>query len=948
MEKYTNLIVFILLSATAWGQSGNSTLSGTVKDLRGAPLGGARVTITNTSTRAQVEVVADASGLFRSGGLTAGRYRLDVESSGFAPLTRESVGLQDGQTLALDLVLEVSAQSDAVTVTARRVEEEAQSVPIPVSVVSGSVLERAAAFNVNRLKELIPTVQFYSSNPRNSAINIRGLGAPFGLTNDGIEPGVGFYVDGVFYARPAAGTLDFLDLERIEVLRGPQGTLFGKNTTAGAINIVTRRPSFTPESNFELSYGNYGFIQAKASISGPLGRKLAARLSFSRTQRDGFLRNVRNQENVNDLNNLGFRTQFLYTPTDKIAILVSGDYTRQRPNGYAQVIAGVAPTLRPLNRQWAQIATDLRYTPPSYNAFDRLIDTDTPWRSTQDMGGGSMEIDWSIGRGQLTAITAWRYWLWRPSNDRDFTALPITTVSAGFSRHQQWTQEVRYASTVNARLNYLVGFFLFQQRLNPAPYQSQEQGTAAARYLLAPSVAAATPGLLDGYGQNINFDYRNVSAAGFGQVEYYFANRWRITPGLRLNHDTKKLNYDQQVYGGLQTTNAALIALQRSVLSPLTYKADIGDTNLSGQVTLSYKAGENANAYATFATGFKSIGLNLGGVPTDALGNPIVSAATVRPESVHHYEVGLKTRPLPGLTVNLAAFDTEIKDFQTQVVNAQVGVLRGYLANARKVRVRGIEIDANYRVNDNFNLYASGAFNDGRYISFPDAPPPLEDTGGPQTKDISGSVLPGVSKWAASFGGEFTKPASLMGQRGEFFARIDASYRSKFSSSPSYSQYLIVNGYSLLNPRVGFRTPDGWAVSVWARNLANENYYELLSAAPGNSGLFVGLPGDPRTFGVTLSRHFGGRSSGTSSSSNSGGASASDRNVTARKGATHKQDSDEPALAAKSDQELAKRAASHGFLESDSPYRTLPDRPGLWLTNPDPLGSQDSPIRNSF
>ncbi|MEQ1885216.1 MAG: TonB-dependent receptor [Bryobacteraceae bacterium] len=946
MSKIAVFLAVGILSASAWAQTGSGTLSGSVKDTSGAPIGRAKITITNTETTSQVDAVSDGTGLFRSGGLAPGSYRLDVDSEGFAPLTRGPVALQDGQTVSLDLVLQVNSQSEQVTVTARRVEEEVQSVPIPVSVMSGSVLEKAAAFNVNRMKELIPTVQFYSSNPRNSAINIRGLGSPFGLTNDGIEPGVGFYVDGVFYARPAAATMDFLDLERIEVLRGPQGTLFGKNTTSGAINIITRRPSFTPETNFELSYGNYGFIQAKGSMSGPLGKKLATRISFSGTQRDGFLRNVRTQDSVNDLSNLGFRVQFLYTPTDKIAILASGDFTRQRPNGYAQVISGVAPTLRPLNRQWNQIANDLGYTPPSYNAFDRLIDTDTPWRSTQDMGGGSVELDWTLGKGQLTAITAWRYWLWRPSNDRDFTALPITTVSAAPSRHRQWTQEIRYAATVNPRLNYLLGFFVFQQNLNPAPYHKQEQGAAAARYLLAPSANAATPGLLDGYGQNISFDYSNVSAAGFGQVEYYFTSRWRITPGLRLNHDTKKLDYDQQVYGGLQTTNTALIALQRSVLSPLTYKTDIADTNLSGQITLAYKASENVNAYATFATGFKSIGLNLGGVPTDAAGAPIVSAATVKPESVRHYEIGVKTRPLPGFTLNFSAFNTDIKNFQTQVVNAQVGVLRGYLANAEKVRARGFELDANYKVNDNFNLFASGAFNDGRYISFKDAPPPLEETGGPQVKDVSGSVLPGISKWAASFGGEFTRRATFLSQRGEFFARIDASYRSKFSSSPSFSRYLVVDSYALLNPRVGFRTPDGWAFSIWARNLGNTNYYELLSAAPGNSGLIAGLPGDPRTFGVTLSRSFGARSTGASRTASD---TKSERDTVSKREVYRKPKSlGEESVAPEHAQAPSTRPDSHGFLESEPLPRALPNRPGLWLTDPAGSFAQSNPVSNSI
>ena len=233
-------------------------------------------------------------------------------------------------------------------------------MPIPLSVVNRNLVENAGAFNVNRLKELIPTVQFYSTNPRNSAINIRGLGAPFGLTNDGLEPGVGLYIDGVFYARPASATLDFLDVERIEVLRGPQGTLFGKNTTAGAINVTTRKPSFTRASDFELNVGDLGFVQAKASVTSPLGSKVAGRLSFSGTQRDGTRLQREDSGSVNDLDNAGIRGQLLIAPTDKVAILWAADYSRQRPEGYTQVVAGVAPTLRPANRQYPQIAADLR------------------------------------------------------------------------------------------------------------------------------------------------------------------------------------------------------------------------------------------------------------------------------------------------------------------------------------------------------------------------------------------------------------------------------------------------------------------------------------------------------------------------------------------------------------------------------------------------------------
>jgi iron complex outermembrane receptor protein len=871
-----SFVTLSIASALFWvytvsaAQTHPNVVAGHVIDNTGAAVPAATLSFIAQSGDSKAETQTDEQGQYRVA-LAPGRYNLRVEKVGFETLRRPAIHVDTGQTVNLELELKPLASSEdltpatlgrvyeEVTVTARRVEEEIQSVPIPVSVISGETVDSSGAFNVNRLKELIPTVQFYSSNPRNSAINIRGLGAPFGLTNDGIEPGVGFYVDGVFYARPASATLDFLDLERIEVLRGPQGTLFGKNTTAGAINITSRRPSLTPETNFELSYGNLGFIQAKASISGPLGKKFAGRLSFSGSQRDGMLYNVKSQKYTNDLNNQGVRGQLMFIPNSKVVMLFAADFSHQRPDGYAQVVSGVAPTLRPANRQYPQIAADLGYQPPSFNAFDRLIDTDTPWRSNQDLGGASLTVDWSLGKGQLTSITAWRMWDWNPSNDRDFIGLPVTTISAAPSRQRQWTQEIRYAARLSSTLNYVAGIFAFGQSLKTAPFHKQEQGSAAARFLLAPTPLAATPGLLDGYGQNIDFAFNNVSAAAFGQIEWTINNRWRITPGIRFNYDHKNVDYDQTVYGGLQTTDPALSALQRSVLSPLAYKTDVGDTNLSGQITIAYKAGENANAYATYSTGFKSIGLNLGGVPTDALGRPILSAATVQPESVRHVEIGLKSRPLRGVTANISLFNTNIDDFQTQVVNAQVGVLRGYLANAEKVRVRGIELDSTARLGDNIQLYASGAFNDGRYLIFRDAPPPVEETGGPQAKDVSGSTLPGISKWAASFGGEYAKPASLLSQRGEFFARADVSFRSSFSSSPSASRYMMVDSYTLLNPRIGFRSDNGWAISVWARNLTEARYFEFLSAQPGNSGLIVGLPGDRRTFGITLSRTFSSR-----------------------------------------------------------------------------------------
>jgi iron complex outermembrane receptor protein len=844
-------VLALLLPSVTLAQTPANSLTIVVRDPLAQPVPGVTLHIVHEASGLVRDAVTDADGAFRSASIETGTYLVTVTLDGFERAVRRAT-LAATQPVALDVTLSPSRLAESVIVTARRVEEVAQDVPIPVAVVSGALVGNAGAFNVNRLKELLPTVQFYSSNPRNSAINIRGLGAPFGLTNDGIEAGVGLYIDGIFHARPAAATLDFLDVERIEVLRGPQGTLFGKNTTAGAINVTTRRASFAPEAEFEMSYGSNGFAQAKTSVSGRLSQHLAGRLSFSGTTRDGLVRNVRTGRNANDLDNLGLRGQLLFSPSEKLAVTWATDYSRQRPEGYTQVVAGIAPTLRPANRQYPEIAADLGYAPPSLNAFDRVTDIDTPLRSFQDLGGTSVNVDMSLGQGRLTSTTGVRYWNWNPSNDRDFIGLPVTTISAAPSQQRQWTQEVRYAGSLTPSLNVVVGAFGFHQTIDSDPSFTQEQGAAAARFLLAPTQAAATPGLLDGYGFTQSLQFGNVSAAAFGQVEWTPAPRLRVLPGIRVNYDQKDVRFDQQVYGGLQTSDPALIVLQRSVLAPQRYSADVDDTNVSGQVTGVYRVDDWLNAYATYATGFKSVGLNLNGVPTDAQDRPVLSAATVRPEDERHIEIGVKTQPFRGVTANVTAFNTNISDFQAQVVNAGVGVLRGYLANAEKVRVRGVEFDGRAALSEAVSLYASAAYTDGRYVSFRDAPPPLEETGGPQVKDISGSVLPGISKWAVSLGGELSKDATLRRRTLRLFGAVDVSARSSFSSSATPSRYLVVDGYALVNARAGFRASERWTLFAWARNLLDTEYFEFLTAAPGNTGLFVGQPGDPRAVGATL------------------------------------------------------------------------------------------------
>jgi iron complex outermembrane receptor protein len=239
--------------------------------------------------------------------------------------------------------------------------------------------------------------------------------------------------------------------------------------------------------------------------------------------------------------------------------------------------------------------------------------------------------------------------------------------------------------------------------------------------------------------------------------------------------------------------------------------------------------------------------------------------AVVKPEYVQHYELGVKTKPVKGLIVNITAFNTDIKDYQTNVQSPQLGVNRGYLANAEKVRVKGLEVDGSYRLEKFLTLNAAVAYLDGKYVKFTNAPLPLEETGHTELinnvatqvafKDASGGKLPGVSKWNTSGGAEFSTPGSLATTAGRFFIAGDVSYRSGYSSNPTPSRILNVDGYSLLNARLGFKS-EKFAAFVWGRNIADKNYYEQLQAAAGNSGLYAGVLGDPRTYGATLRYNF--------------------------------------------------------------------------------------------
>lgn len=776
---------------------------------------------------------------------------------------------------------DTESRGEVIVVTARRRVETAQQVPLAISVIRADSIESTGNFNVVKLQQLAPTLQVYTSNPRNTAVNIRGLGVPFGLTSDGFEQGVGIYVDDVYNARVAAATFDFLDVQQVEVLRGPQGTLYGKNTTAGAINITTNQPTFAFEGRAELTFGNLAFRQAKAAVSGPLSDKLALRLAGAFTSRRGTIYNVKSGQWINEQDNLGLRGQLLWKPTDHLSVTLSGDYSTQDPECCGTVFVRVGPTQRALARQYEALAAAQGYAVVSRNPFDRLTDLDADLNAGNKIGGASLRVKWDLGAGTLTAISAWRFWDWKPENDRDFTGLSIVAKSQNPSQQDQYSQELRYNYSGD-RLDFVVGLFGFKQRIDTQG--TEQQGVNASKWNLTGALAG-DPSVLSGLtARNVQY-LKSDSAALYGQVSYKLTDKLTIQPGLRLNYDKKEGFYQRRVFDGagveISCFNPAPAAgtaraARCGIYSPQLSAPSASDWNFSYDFNLNYKLARDVLVYATFAKSFKTIGINQNGLPTDAAGNPIAAAGTVKPESVNHYEIGIKTQFLDRrATFNLTVFRTDIRDYQVTVTNGQFGVLRGYLANADKVRSQGVEADFKIRASDRFTAYANAAYTDAKYGRFVDAPCPPELSGGttatagqtpsapgtpggisPANCDISGQRLPGVSKWAFSYGAEANIPVKLLGQDGQTYLGVDGNYRSSFSSNPSPSIYTNVAGYALTNLRAGFRTADGFDIYGWVRNALDVHYFELLQVAPGNVGLIAGQPGDPRTFGATLKVSF--------------------------------------------------------------------------------------------
>ena len=744
---------------------------------------------------------------------------------------------------------------DAITVTARRREEDLQDVPLAVSVTTAAKLDQTGTSSIVQLTQLVPTLQVLSPNARNTALTIRGLGASYGLANDGLEQGVGVYVDQVYNSRPAIATLDFMDIQQVEVLRGPQGTLFGKNTTAGALNVTTIDARNEFGGKAEASYGSYNFFQAKATVTGPIIKNLlAGRLSFVGSWRDGNLYNPVQKLDQNAQDSKGVRGQLLFTPTETLRVRLTGDYSSQQPECCTQLYVTVGTTLKPANQQYAALAAGRNYRPPSTNPYDRLADIDDAIQADQWLGGASVVVDYDLGWATLTSVSAHREWDWEPRNDRDYTALDVTRRSNNPSHQTQTSQEFRLTSNGARTLDWTAGLYYFDQ--NVTTHGVTEYGSDASYWLLPATNSPAS--LLEGYTVFNDSTIDTTSYAAFGQLTWNISERLRITPGLRYTQEKKDGSYAQTTTGGSVTPDATLLSRRLGIARPQSFSASTDDGSWSGQLAVAYDLDSNLHAYGTYSRGYKSGGINMTALPLNSAGLPSLAAAVIEPEQVSTYEIGLKSELFDRLvTANVAVFATEVNDFQANVVDSGPGALRGYLANVERVKIKGAELDLSTRSVGGFTSYLNLALTDGKYDSFKNGPCPLERIGTSTAAcDLSGKELPGLSRWAGSVGGEYRQTTSLGGLAGEAYAGVDASFRSAYFADTADSIYTRISAYQIVNLRAGFKADAGWEAFITVKNAFNEDYLQNITVVSGNSGLVVGTPGDDRTVNFTVRASF--------------------------------------------------------------------------------------------
>jgi iron complex outermembrane receptor protein len=726
-----------------------------------------------------------------------------------------------------------------VTVESRRRSEDAQQVPTAMSVLGAQTLEEQRLYRLQDLQQAMPSVNVAFMHARQSSLSIRGLGN--NPASDGLEGSAGIYLDNVYLGRPGMAVFDLLDVEQIELLRGPQGTLFGKNTTAGVLNITTRRPSSTPQGSFASSVGEDGYSQNQASFSGPLNDTLSGRIAAYKTHENGYVKNEFDGHTLGGGVRQGVRGQLLFQPNDDFNLRWLADYHEEDSSAGTRSLFSTGPTINGVNR-YEQRAAAVGAT----LVDGRRVNLDADQNVTVFQGGTSLEANWNLRNDYtLTSISAYRWWDFTPRNDDELNVDVMHNVGQS-ARDKQYSQEIRLASPVGEHFDYVLGAYYFRQEMSNKVFT--DYGPLADTWNGTPQGAL-----------------NNVTSVGHGDVDTdsfatFAQGTWHLTPvldfslGVRGTYERKLAQVTRNApLGGAGVSGAAAAAR-----AGRSGAYDSGDLSLysfspSALASLAWHVSDEVLAYASLSHGEKSGGVNLSVASAPVAG---ADSLLIGSERANDAELGIKTTLLDQrLLLNANLFWTVVHGYQT---NAYDDVnLTSYLTNAGTVRSRGLELDSSWRPISGLTINVNGSFNDVRYLSYDEAPCPAEVAlrpGAPAACDLSGHAVVGASKWI------FNSNASYQWnlQNGlQPYVNGSYAWRSHAVGTVDDSREAQLPGYGLVNLSSGVRGDWGKGqldVSLWMKNAFDKTYYTTLWNSP--NGAYTGVLGTQRTVGMTARYDF--------------------------------------------------------------------------------------------
>lgn len=718
---------------------------------------------------------------------------------------------------------------DEVVVTARRRAENAQEVPIPITALSGGALDQSGLYRLEDLNERLPSLNAQFGNPRQTSIAVRGLGN--NPANDGLESSVGVYLDDVYLGRPGMANQDLVDLDQVSLLRGPQGTLFGKNTTAGVLNLTTSAPSFTPGGLAEVSAGNYGYYQLRGTVTGPIEEDtLAGRLSYSKTYRDGYIDDVTDARRLNGVDREGLRTQLLFKPSDAFTVRVIADYEEENSPCCVSVLYNVGPNNGAMLKAHLAAAGATEIYDPNFQSAS----INDPQYMRVRQGGGSVQVNWRLDGGYtLTSITAYRSWQFLPTNDADDTGVSAIINAGQEVDDEQWSQEIRLASPSGGPIDWVTGLYYFYQYQNNMAF-TQYGPDAHALYGL--------PAFYNGAYSQVRAYPETNSYAAFGQATWHLTDQWHLTAGLRDTQEDKTSQVERNPPVGLPGIGQALPAYDSGELR-------LSNNNVSALASLGYQVDPNLLGYLSASRGAKAGGINES-VPAAGLS---ASSLYVAPETANDYELGVKSTWLDQtLLFNVNLFWTGVKNYQaTQLEQTTPGVFVQTLANIGGVRTRGVETELTAKPVDWFAFDLNASYNDAVYTSYANAPCSIEATLAKEvTCNLTGEQVVGAPRWVVNPNLTLTHG---LGGGVDGYALLGYSWRSSFYGTSDNSEYGIVKSYGLLNVRVGIQGDLGskkWDLSLWANNVTDKRYFVGGLTGP-TFGAYSLFPGDPRFWGAT-------------------------------------------------------------------------------------------------